>query len=69
MILLCFIFILSGLALIIAGVLLMTLHTAKTGTWSGIRPAHWDTRAKKLITITGAGILLTFIGVLAGYGI
>ncbi|WP_347488370.1 hypothetical protein [Desulfoscipio sp. XC116] len=69
MILLSFLFILTGICLIVAGVLLLTLHIAKTGAWPGFHPLHWDTRAKKLIIATGAGILLTFSGVLAGYGI
>ncbi|TYO95965.1 hypothetical protein [Desulfallas thermosapovorans] len=69
MILVSFIFILTGICFIVAGILLLTLHIAGTGNWPGFLPANWDNRAKKFIIITGAGFLLTLTGVLAGYGI
>lgn len=69
MILLSFLFIFTGLCTVVTGVLLLTLHIANTGTWPGFQPQNWDIRFKKVILLSGAGILISFIGVLAGYGI
>jgi len=69
MILICFLFIISGLGTITTGAILWTLHAAATGKWPGFRPQYWDARAKRIALITGSGMLLTIIGILAGYGI
>jgi len=69
MILMSFILILSGLSLITAGILLLTLCIAGTGKWPGCHPARWPTRVKKLALLTGGGALLTLFGILVAYGI
>ncbi|SFG26560.1 hypothetical protein SAMN05660649_01199 [Desulfotomaculum arcticum] len=69
MILFSFLFIISGLGTVTTGALLLTLHIAGTGKWPGVRPQHWDARVKKIVLATGSGMLLTIIGILAGYGI
>jgi len=69
MVFLSFIFIFTGLCIFTAGVLLSTLHMVGTGKWPGFRPGRWEGRLKKLFILTGAGFLLTTLGVLAGYGI
>lgn len=69
MVVACFLFIFTGLGIITAGVLLLTLQMIKTGSWPGYRPQNWDDRVKKLALLTASGLLLLLAGLLAGYGI
>jgi len=69
LIVLSFLFILTGLCVVSACVLLLTLHTAGSGKWPGFLPHQWDKRLRKLLLGTGIGLILTLVGILAGYGI
>jgi hypothetical protein len=69
MVIACFLFIFTGLCVITAGVLLLTLQIIKTGEWPGYRPGNWDARVKKLVLLTAGGVLMALAGFLTGYGI
>lgn len=64
-----FFLILTGLCIITAYVLLVTLHIAGSGKWPGLFPRRWDSRLKRLLLGAGCGLILTLAGILAGYGI
>lgn len=62
-----FFLMLSGLCIVTGGVLLLTLYIA--GKWPGYNPRQWDNRFKKLLLVTGCGLVLVLAGIIAGYAI
>jgi len=69
LIVLSFLLILTGLCVVTACVLMLTLHIAGNGKWPGFLPHQWDNRLRNLLLGTGSGLILTLAGILAGYGI